>query len=121
MSYLNAYGKKRSQVGPAAAPVQAGPEQGGGGQEEEILALAQATVGGDQAAAAQLGAIAPMILQEVQAGGGGGEEEMAPQEAQPVFRKVEICRDNSLSNFLKYLETSTLLSNDEAGVSLLSY
>jgi hypothetical protein len=27
-------------------------------------------------------------LQEVQAGG-GGEEEMAPQEAQPVFRKVE--------------------------------
>jgi hypothetical protein len=27
-----------------------------------------------------------MILQ-VQAGGGGGEEEMAPQEAQPVFRK----------------------------------
>jgi hypothetical protein len=30
-----------------------------------------------------------MILQEVQAGGGGGEEEMAPQEAQPVFRKVE--------------------------------
>jgi hypothetical protein len=26
-----------------------------------------------------------MILQEVQAG--GGEEEMAPQEAQPVFRK----------------------------------
>jgi hypothetical protein len=47
----------------AAAPVQAGPEQGGG-QEEEILALAQATVGGDQAAAAQLGAmLAPMILQ----------------------------------------------------------
>jgi hypothetical protein len=40
----------------AAAPVQAGPEQGGGGQEEEILALAQATVGGDQAAA-QLGAM----------------------------------------------------------------
>jgi hypothetical protein len=36
----------------------------------------------------QLGAmLAPMILQ-VQAGG-GGEEEMAPQEAQPVFRKVE--------------------------------
>jgi hypothetical protein len=34
-------------VAPAAAPVQAGPEQGGGGQEEEILALAQATVGGD--------------------------------------------------------------------------
>jgi hypothetical protein len=32
--------------------------------------------------------LAPMILQ-VQAGGGGGEEEMAPQEAQPVFRKVE--------------------------------
>jgi hypothetical protein len=32
-------------VAPAAAPVQAGPEQGGGGQEEEILALAQATVG----------------------------------------------------------------------------
>jgi hypothetical protein len=31
--------------------------------------------------------LAPMILQEVQAGGGGGEEEMAPQEAQPVFRK----------------------------------
>jgi hypothetical protein len=30
--------------------------------------------------------LAPMILQEVQAGG-GGEEEMAPQEAQPVFRK----------------------------------
>jgi hypothetical protein len=26
-------------VAPAAAPVQAGPEQGGGGQEEEILAL----------------------------------------------------------------------------------
>jgi hypothetical protein len=52
-------------VGLAAAPVQAGPEQGGGGQEEEILALAQATVGGDQAAAAQLGAmLAPMILQE---------------------------------------------------------
>jgi hypothetical protein len=51
------------------------------------FALAQATVGGDQAAA-QLGAmLAPMILQEVQAGGGGGEEEMAPQEAQPVFRK----------------------------------
>jgi hypothetical protein len=51
-------------VAPAAAPVQAGPEQGGGGQEEEILALAQA-VGGDQAAAAQLGAmLAPMILQE---------------------------------------------------------
>jgi precorrin-3B methylase len=44
-------------VAPAAAPVQAGPEQGGGGQEEEILALAQATVGGDQAAAAQLGAM----------------------------------------------------------------
>jgi hypothetical protein len=73
MSYLNAYGKKRrfqeGGVAPAAAPVQAGPEQGGGGQEEEILALAQATVGGDQAAAAQLGAmLAPMILQEVQAG-----------------------------------------------------
>jgi hypothetical protein len=45
MSYLNAYGKKRrfQEVAPAAAPVQAGPEQGGGGQEEEILALAQAT------------------------------------------------------------------------------
>jgi hypothetical protein len=67
MSYLNAYGKKISRrwCGSAAAPVQAGPEQGGGGQEEEILALAQATVGGDQAAAAQLGAmLAPMILQE---------------------------------------------------------
>jgi hypothetical protein len=40
MSYLNAYGKKRRfprWCGPAAAPVQAGPEQGGGGQEEEIL------------------------------------------------------------------------------------
>jgi hypothetical protein len=37
--------------------------------------------------------LAPMILQEVQAGGGGGEEEMAPQEAQPVFRKRwKICR-----------------------------
>jgi hypothetical protein len=46
MSYLNAYGKKRrfqeGGVALAAAPVQAGPEQGG--QEEEILALAQATV-----------------------------------------------------------------------------
>jgi hypothetical protein len=31
-----------------------------------------------------------MILQEVQAGGGGGEEEMAPQEAQPVFRKENL-------------------------------
>jgi hypothetical protein len=43
MSYLNAYEKKkisRRWCGPAAAPVQAGPEQGGGGQEEEILALA---------------------------------------------------------------------------------
>jgi hypothetical protein len=29
--------------------------------------------------------LAPMILQEVQAWGGGGR--MAPQEAQPVFRK----------------------------------
>jgi hypothetical protein len=54
-------------------------------------------------AAAQLGAmLAPMILQEVQAGGGGGEEEMAPQEAQPVFRKGGKFVDNSLSNFLKY-------------------
>jgi hypothetical protein len=52
MSYLNAYGKKRrfqeGGVALAAAPVQAGPEQGGGGQEEEILALAQATVGVNQ-------------------------------------------------------------------------
>jgi hypothetical protein len=28
--------------------------------------------------------LAPMILKSA---GGGGEEEMAPQEAQPVFRK----------------------------------
>jgi hypothetical protein len=56
--------------------------------DKRILALAQATVGGDQAAAAQLGAmLAPMILQ-VQAGGGGGRRN-GPQEAQPVFRKVE--------------------------------
>jgi hypothetical protein len=90
MSYLNAYGKKRrfqeGGVAPAG-PVQAGPEQGVVDKRKK-LALAQATVG-DQAAAAQLGAMFSMILQEVQAGGGGGEEEMAPQEAQPVFRKVE--------------------------------
>jgi hypothetical protein len=29
--------------------------------------------------------LAPMICEV--SGGGGGEEEMAPQEAQPVFRK----------------------------------
>jgi hypothetical protein len=102
MSYLNAYGKKRrfQEGGCGCGSVQAGPEQGGG-QEEEILALAQAT-GGDQAAA-QLGAmLAPMILQEVQAGGGGGEEEMAPQEAQPVFRKGGKFVGTIASNFLKY-------------------
>jgi hypothetical protein len=43
---------------------------------------------------------------------------MAPQEAQPVFRKGGKFVDNSLSNFLKYtLKLVPLLSNDEAGVS----
>jgi hypothetical protein len=90
MSYLNAYGKKRrfqeGGVAPAA-PVQAGPEQGGGGQEEEILALAQATVGGDQAAAAQLGAMFSYDFARSSSWRWWSEEEMAPQEAQPVFRK----------------------------------
>jgi hypothetical protein len=43
-----------------------------------------------------------MILQEVQAGGGGGEEEMALKKHNQYLEKVENCRDNSLSNFLKY-------------------
>jgi hypothetical protein len=61
-----------------------------------------------------------MILQ-VQAGG-GGEEEMAPQEAQPVFRKGGKFVGTIASNFLKYtLKLVPFLSNDEAGVSLLSY
>jgi hypothetical protein len=98
MSYLNAYGKKRrfqeGGVAPAAAPVQAGPEQGGGGQEEEILALAQATVGGDQAAAAQLGAmLAPMILQEVQAV--VEVRRNGPSRSTKYLERWKICRDNS--------------------------
>jgi hypothetical protein len=70
--------------------------------------------------AAQLGAmLAPMILQEVQAGG-GGEEEMAPQEAQPVFKGGKFV-GTILSNFKYTLKLVPFLSNDEAGVSLLSY
>jgi hypothetical protein len=101
MSYLNAYGKKRrfqeGGVAPAAAPVQAGPEQGGGGQEEEILALAQATVGGDQAAAAQLGAmLVSMILQEVQAVVEVRKKWPLKKHNQ-YLERWKICRDNSLA------------------------
>jgi hypothetical protein len=100
MSYLNAYGKKRRRfeggVAPAAAPVQAGPEQGGGGQEEEILALAQATVGGE-AAAAQLGAmLVSMILQEVQAVVEVRKKWPLKKHNQ-YLERWKICRDNSLA------------------------
>jgi hypothetical protein len=54
MSYLNAYGKKRrfqEGGGLAAAPVQAGPEQGGWWTRGRNSCISSATVGGDQNAA----------------------------------------------------------------------
>jgi hypothetical protein len=89
MSYLNAYGKKRRFQEGGVAPAAA--------QFKQVLnkvvvdkrrnSCCSGYCGGDQAAAAQLGAmLAPMILQRsyklvvvvVR---------MAPQEAQPVFRR----------------------------------
>jgi hypothetical protein len=95
MSYLNAYGKKRRFQEGGVVRLRLQFKQvlnKAAVDKRKKFCISSGYCRGDQAA--QLGAmLAPMILQEVQAGGGGGEEEMAPQEAQPVFRR-KICRDS---------------------------
>jgi hypothetical protein len=56
------------------------------GKREEILALAQATVEVIKQLLLNSAMLAPMILQKFKLAV-ESEEEMAPQEAQPVFRK----------------------------------